>query len=462
MSHNTQAVVLAAGRSTRFKRKKSKLLAKICGRPMVAFPLKVLERLHIHATVVLGHQADAIKEAIAAEHIQDVACVLQEKSIGTADAVLCSKKHWTQDNILILNADVPLLTEDLVVDLLERHAKSGAVLSFLSTHVFNPKGYGRVVEEDGVTKIYEEKGCPEQYRDVTKVNAGVYVIKRSFLEESLGKVEKDVVSGEFYLTDLLALASEQGHTIQAIPTSFDAVRGVNTLQELWEVEQVLRAKLIKHWMDNGVRFELAQSIHLDLEVEIGAGSFIGTGAHILGKSKIGEDCFVGAFSIIDNTTIGDEVTVHSHSVIQDSALGQGSAVGPFARLRHNACLAQGAHIGNFVEVKNSTVGQGSKAKHLAYIGDAQVGKTVNIGAGTVFCNYDGFQKSKTIIKDSVFIGSNSTLIAPVEIAQGAYTAAGSVINKDVPEKALAIARARQENKEGYVAKLEARGKKKTT
>ncbi len=249
------------------------------------------------------------------------------------------------------------------------------------------------------------------------------------------------------------MAGDSGLAVQALSVPFDDVRGVNTLQELWEVEQIKRSELIKHWMLRGVRFELAQSIHLDIDIEIGAGSFIGTGVHLLRGTKIGEECFLGAFSILANSQVGDGSTVHSHSVIQDSSIGCNVHVGPFARIRENGVIGDNAEIGNFVEVKNSTIGDKSKAKHLSYIGDAHIGSQVNIGAGTITCNYDGARKYKTIIEDNVFVGSNNTLVAPLHIGKESYTAAGSIITKDVPSESLAIGRARQENKIGYAREL---------
>jgi len=450
---SVRAIVLAAGQSSRFKRKKSKLLSKICGREMVLFPLKILEKFKIPVALVLGYQADEIKEVVEKSCAVPVDYFLQHERLGTGDAVLCAQEKWDQDNILILNGDVPLLTPELISNLLEKHVKEDATVSFIATRMVNPTGYGRVVEENEKIKIIEEKDCPEKFCEINKVNAGIYVIKRSFLEESINKLQKSSISGELYLTDLVALASDHGLKVQVVSAAFDAVRGVNTLQELWAVEQVMRSNLIKHWMNNGVRFELAQSIHIDIEVEIGPDSFIGTGAHVLNGTKIGEGCFIAAFTILENTTVGDETTIHSHSVIQDSKIGSEVHVGPFARLRQNVTIADNATVGNFVEIKNSSLDCMSKVKHLAYLGDTTAGKNVNIGAGTIVCNYDGFTKKPTIIKDNVFIGSNNTLVAPLTIEEGAYAAAGSTITRDIPAGDLAIARARQENKTGYAKKL---------
>jgi bifunctional UDP-N-acetylglucosamine pyrophosphorylase/glucosamine-1-phosphate N-acetyltransferase len=463
LEHKTRAVVLAAGRSTRFKTKKSKLLFNVCGQSMIVYSLKALEALKIPMTLVLGYQADLIKAEVERSGIKDVQFVVQEKQLGTGHAVACSQDMWDSDDVLILNGDVPLLSEEIVSELIVSHKARNATVTFATAHVFNPAEYGRVVEQDGKIIIVEEKSCTEEQLSINLVNAGIYVMKCSFLKEHLGRISKNDATGEIFLTDLIKIAGDEDLTVQKIEVPFDNVRGVNTLQELWGVEQIKRSELIKHWMSNGVRFELAQSIHIDINVTIGAGSFIGTGVHLLGDTHIGEDCFVAAFSIVDNSKIGDRVNIHSHSVLQDSKVGNDVHVGPFARLRDNVVLGDNIEIGNFVEMKNTQMGDNSKTKHLTYLGDAKIGTEVNVGAGTIICNYDGVKKHTTKIEDKVFIGSNNTLIAPIKIGKGSYTAAGSTITNDVPSDALAIARMRQTNKEGYAKKiLDAVGKRDDT
>lgn len=449
----TRAVVLAAGKSTRFKTKKSKLLFNICGRSMILYPVKALEALDIPQTIILGSQAEHIKEEIVNAHIKNVTFVEQLEQKGTGHAVICSADTWDQENILIMSGDTPLVTSEHLRRLIFRHHEANAVVTFVTTMVMDPTGYGRIIEEDGLVQIVEEKDCSAEQRRIVRVNAGLYVIARDFLEKNINKLTPSPVTGEIYLVDLIKLASDAGLPVNMLSVPFDDVRGVNTLQELWEVEQIKRSELIRYWMHRGVRFELAQSIHLDIDIEIGAGSFIGTGVHLLRGTRIGEECFIGAFSIVANSVIGDETTVHSHSVIQDSTIGSSVHVGPFARIRENGIIGDNAEIGNFVELKNSTIGHHSKAKHLSYVGDAHVGAGVNIGAGTVTCNYDGAKKHKTMIEDGAFIGSNNTLVAPVHIGKEAYTAGGSVVTQEVPAQSLAIGRARQVNKIGYVQAL---------
>ena len=453
MFDNTRAVILAAGRSTRFGTEKSKLLYSLCGQVMILYPLKLLERLNIPITVVVGYQGEQIKEEIEKANIKNITYVTQKEPLGTGHAVATSQETWDRENVLILNGDLPLLTENIIEALVNEHANKQAEISFLSAHSLNPFGYGRVIKDKDKLAIVEEKNCTQDQRFMTLINAGIYLVSREYLTQNIDKLKLDSVSKEFYLTDLVNLASKQGLKVYTIPVPYDNVRGVNTLEELWAAEQIKRSELMKNWMAKGVRFELAQNIHLDYDVEIGMGSFIGTGVLLLKGTKIGKNCKVNAFTILYNTQVGDNCNIRSHSVIQDSKIGDNAEVGPFARLRDNVELKDNIDIGNFVEIKNSKIDDSSKIKHLTYVGDALVGKGVNIGAGTITCNYDGVNKHQTIIKDNSFIGSNNTLIAPLTIGPNAYTAGGSVINKDVPEGSLAIGRARQENKKYYTERV---------
>lgn len=446
---HTRAIILAAGKSTRFKTKKSKLLFSICGQPMILYPLNVLQDLAIPMTLVLGHQSDDVLNEVKRAGIKNVSHIIQEQQLGTGHALACSRKTWDQDNILILYGDMPLITKELIQQLLDEHAKRNATVTFFTSYVIDPTGYGRVLEQDGKFQIVEEKDCTEEQRYINRINAGIYVMKQSFLNEYLFKIDKSAVTGEIYLPELIKMACDLGLIVHAISVPFDNVRGVNTLQELWSVEQIKRSEFIKYWMSKGVRFELAQSIHIDMHVDIGPGSFIGTGVHLLGNTKIGEECFIGAFTIIDNATIGDSTMIHSHTVVQSSTVGSNVHVGPFARLHNNVVVSNNAEIGNFIEMKDTTVGLNSMTRHLCYVSDTTIGANVKIGAGTITCNFDGTKRNKTVINDNSFVGGNITLVAPVTIGKGSYVAAGSTINQDVPDHTLAIAREKQVNKVGY-------------
>ena len=420
---------------------------------MILYPLKTLEEMGIPSTLVLGHQSQEVWSEVEKSQTKNVNYVIQEQQLGTGHAVATTRQNWDQDNILILYGDMPLVNRELFEQLLTEHQEENATLSFLTTMVLDPHGYGRVIEEDDKFYIVEEKNCTPDQRQINKINAGIYLVNKKFLQSTIDLLPKNELTGEIYLTDLVKTACDQNLKVHAIPVAFDYVRGVNNLQELWAVEQIKRSEVIKNWMANGVQFELAQSIHIDIDVKIGAGSFIGTGAHLLGNTVIGEECFISAFSIVENTKIGDETVIHSHSVIQNSVIGANVHVGPFARVRKNVVIGDFSNVGNFVEIKNTHIGDHTKTKHLSYIGDATVGNNVNIGAGTIICNYDGHTKNRTEIDDNVFIGSNNTLIAPIKIGKGSYTAGGSTINKDVPDNTLAIGRSQQENKVGYADKL---------
>jgi bifunctional UDP-N-acetylglucosamine pyrophosphorylase/glucosamine-1-phosphate N-acetyltransferase len=442
---NTRAIILAAGKSTRFKTKKTKLLFSICGQTMILYPLKILESLDIPITLVLGHQADDIMHELNKKPINNLSYILQREQLGTGHAVACTQHTWDRDHVLILYGDMPLLTKELVQNLINEHVKHDNTISFFTSYVIDPIGYGRVLEKDGKFRIVEEKDCNDEQRYINRINAGIYVMKRAFLHDYISKLEKSSITGEIYLPELIRMACEAGLPVQAISVPFDNIRGVNTLQELWGVEQIKRSEFIKRWMARGVRFELAQSIHIDINVEIGPGSFIGTGAHLLGSTKIGEECFIGAFSIVEDTTLGDSSVIHSHSIVQRCFIGNNAHIGPFARLRDNSRIEDHVEIGNFVEMKNSTIGAYSKTRHLSYISDATIGSQVKTGPGLIISNFNGSQNSKTIIEDRAFVEGNNTLIAPITIGKDALVTAGSTISNNVPAATSASACVPQTN-----------------
>ncbi len=458
---NVQAIILAAGKSSRLKTGKTKLVEKICGREMILYPTKLLHSLNIPTTLVVGFQKELIEETIKKQIPSGITFVEQKEQLGTGHALACSQSLWNAQHILVMNGDMPLVTQNIIEQLYAEHMAKDAVFSFVTAHNCEPTsaGYGRVVETDTSISIIEAKEFNGDLAENCCINAGMYLIKRSFLEEHLEKLEKSSVTGEWYITDLVKLASDNKLHVETVSVSFDRIRGVNTFKELWAVEQVQKAEIIKFWMDQGVRFTIAQNVHIDQDVTIEAGSYIDSGVQLLGATKIGKNCNVGPFSLISDTTIGDESVIFSHTIVKDSILGTSVTVGPFAHVHEKSRLEDHAVIGNFVEVKRTTIGANSKAKHLSYLGDTHIGNKVNIGAGTITCNYNGTTKHTTTIEDNAFIGSNNTLVAPVTIKKNAYTAAGSTITQDVPEDALAIARERQVNKLGYAKNLKQRDEK---
>lgn len=455
MNKNLQAIILAAGASTRFNTEKTKLAEPICGQAMILFPTKLLAQFQIPTTIVVGYQQAIVRSVVQQQHGNTIQFVVQEKQEGTGHALACTKDLWEKNHILVINGDCPLTTEETIQSLYEKHIRENATISFVTA--CNPdhtsKSYGRVVKKDTIIEIVEAKDFTGDPIEHCCINAGIYIIKRDFLTNYIATLKDNNASKEFYITDLVKIASQNNNHVATISAPFDTIRGINTLQELWAAEQIKRSDLIKYWMDNGVRFSLAQNVHIDLNVQIGKGSYIGCGIHLLGSTSIGKNCRIQEFSSLENVTLGDNVNIHPHCIIKDSHIEARSEVGPFAHLKNNTHLGPDTIVGNFVEIKNSTLGKQSKAKHLIYLGDAIIGSHVNIGAGTITCNYDGVNKHKTIIKDNAFIGGNNTIIAPVVIGENAFTAAGSTITADVPDNALAIARSHQVNKHEYAKKL---------
>ena len=452
MLSNTQAIVLAAGKSTRFNTGNTKLIEKVCGQEIILYPLSVLQELNMPTTLVLGFQKNKIQQVVEKKHPEKVIFLEQQELNGTAGALRVLQSRYQSPHILVMKADIPLITTEIIETLYTQHVATNAAISFVTAHNGDPTGfsYSRVIKNGAQIFVRKAKELTiNEIQEHCCINAGIYLISRSFLETELTNLEKNTATHEYHVSDLINLATEQGLTVTMTTVPFDLVRGVNTNQELWAIEQIKRSELIKYWMDRGVRFSSAQTVHMDLDVEIGSGSFIGCSVHLISGAKIGTQCTINPFSIIENSTLGDQVIVHPHSIIKDATIGTHAKIGPFAHIQQKSTIGDNCAIGNFVETKRVTIGNHTKAKHLAYLGDAEIGSNVTIGAGTITCNYDGKNKHTTHIKDEAFIGTNNSLVAPVTIEKRAFTAAGSVITEKVPEGALAIARARQVNKENY-------------
>lgn len=452
--HNIQALILAAGKAKRFKTNTSKLLQKLCGQEMVLYITKALSELNIETAAIVGYQKEAVIDIIKQHHGESVTFISQEKQEGTGHAVLCSKHVWNKDLILILNGDMPLVTSKIIQQIYEKHRATNATITLAVAHDIDPSGaYGRIVQTGNKLAIVEAKEFTGDIEDHPFINAGIYLVQREFLETAITTLNRSTVSNEFYLTDIVKIASDADKIITPVIVPFDCVRGINNFKELWAAEQILRSELINHWMLEGVRFTLPHTNHLDNSVTIGSGSIIQSGVQLFGNTHIGNNCHIHSFSVLNNATLEDNVTVLPHTVIDNSIIKTDALVGPYAHIHSNTIIGEHATVGNFAETKKSTLGAHSKVKHLSYLGDASVGEHVNIGAGSITCNYDGKNKHTTTIENNVFIGSNNTLVAPITIHSGAYTAAGSVITEDVPANALAIARSRQTNKEEYARLL---------
>ena len=456
MIADIQAIVLAGGMTKRFNSGKTKLKEKLCGKELLLYPLSLLKSLNIPTTIVVGFQSDSIKQTVEQTYPDTFSYVEQPVQEGTAHAVQQSKPTWNQQNILIMKADIPLLKTELIEKLYKKHTESNTALTFAYAHNNDPSGcaYDKVVKTNDRFSI---KNAAELEAETTEeyccIDGGLYIVSKVFLEQYITQIKRKKHTNEYHISDLVDIANSAQQTVTAVSVPFDQIRGISTFQELWAAEQVKRSELIKQWMDRGVRFSAAQTVHMDLDIKIGSGSFIGCGVHLTSGTVVGNNCTIGPFSILKNTQLGDNVRIEPYSILHDTKVGNECIIGPFAHLQEETVIGNNCHVGNFVELKRSTTGDRTKVKHLAYLGDAQIGSHVNIGAGSITCNYNGKEKHTTTINDNVFIGTNNSLIAPITIGKGAFTAAGSVITNDVPQDALAIARAKQTNKEGYARKL---------
>ncbi|MBD8016762.1 bifunctional UDP-N-acetylglucosamine diphosphorylase/glucosamine-1-phosphate N-acetyltransferase GlmU [Planococcus wigleyi] len=451
---NTYAVILAAGQGTRMKSKLYKVLHPVCGMPMVEHVTGNVEQLGVEKIVtVVGHGAEKVQQQLGDKSEY----ALQAEQLGTAHAVqqTASLIEGLEGTTLVVCGDTPLIRPETMQALLDQHAETQAKATILTAIAENPTGYGRILRNSAgiVEKIVEQKDASPEEQQVKEINTGTYCFDNKALFEALKLVSNDNVQGEYYLPDVIEILQKQGEIVAAYATdSFDETLGVNDRVALSQAEGIMRKRIAEKHMRAGVSIIDPATAYISAQAEIGADTIIHPNVTIDGNSKIGEDCIISSNTHIVNSVIGDRTIIRS-SEIHDSSIGTDTAVGPFAHIRPQTVLGNDVKIGNFVEVKKSEVGNDSKVSHLSYIGDAQVGTGVNIGCGTITVNYDGKNKFQTVIEDDTFIGCNSNLIAPVTVGKGSYVAAGSTISKDVPEDSLAIARARQENKEGYANKL---------
>lgn len=451
---NTYAIVLAAGQGTRMKSDLYKVLHPVCGKSMVAHVIDNIGELGTERIVtIVGHGAEKVEETLGDKSEY----VLQQEQLGTAHAVQQAEALLgnLDGTTIVVCGDTPLIRSETMGALIAHHKASAAKATILTAITDNPTGYGRIIRaEDGqVLRNVEQKDATLEEQQVTEINTGTYCFDNKALFDALKKVRNDNAQGEYYLPDVIGILQSEGASVAAYATEdFSETLGINDRVVLAEAEQVMRQRLAEQHMRNGVTIINPANTYISADAKIGRDTILQPGAMIEGDAVIGEGCTIGPNSQIVNSVIGDRTTIHS-SVVRDSKIGTDTTVGPFAHIRPETDLGNHVRIGNFVEVKKSTLGDGSKAAHLSYIGDANVGSAVNFGCGTIVVNYDGKKKHLTTVEDDAFIGCNSNLIAPVTIGEGAYVAAGSTISKDVPKDSLAIGRVRQENKEGYVSKL---------
>jgi len=456
MKSPINVVILAAGLGTRMKSKRAKVLHRAGGLTLVEHVVNAATGItpSEHVTVAVGRQADQVKTSLAHAGVQFVE---QKEQKGTGHALLmCRDALASQGGLVVVTyGDGPLLSRATLQQLVDRQASSDAAATLITTRLADPTGYGRIIEgKDGeVQAIVEQKAATPQQLAIPLINSGIYCFRADLLWEHIGEIGTDNPAHEYYLTDIVEILNRAGHKVAALEVSdSQELLGINTRAELAVVDKIFRDRKVRELMLEGVTIEKPETVTIDCAVRIGADSIVGPFAQILGQTTIGEDCRIGACSIIENSKLADRVQVAAFTSVADSQVEAESKIGPFARLRDGNRVGARARIGNFVELKNTQFGAGAKASHLAYLGDAEIGDQTNIGAGAITCNYDGVQKHRTRIGKDAFVGSNSTLVAPIQIGDGSYIGAGSVITDPVPEKALALGRARQVVKEGWAAK----------
>jgi bifunctional UDP-N-acetylglucosamine pyrophosphorylase/glucosamine-1-phosphate N-acetyltransferase len=439
-------VILAAGKGTRMKSDLVKVLHPIAGSPMLSYSLDLARSLKpSRLVVVVGFQAELVQEKCKAE---DVAFAIQKEQLGTGHAVQTAQPalQGFRGTVLILSGDVPLLTVETTKDFLQAHQDRQATLSVMTVELENPRGYGRVFRHaDGsLLRITEDKDLKSGEEDVREINTGIYCVDADFLFSALAQVTPQNAQKEYYLTDIVARASaEKKRVFPFLAQDSLEVMGINTRVELARASQGMRRKIAERHMLEGVTLIDPETAYIDREVKIGRDTVIHPNCHLLGKTSLGVGCSIEPGCKISNTQVGNRVTIKTSSVISECRIEDRVEVGPFAHLRPETLLREGSRIGNFVEVKKSVIGRGTKANHLTYIGDATLGEKINVGAGTITCNYDGQKKHPTVIEDGVFIGSNTALVAPVRIERNSVIGAGSTITKQVPPDTLAVARGKQ-------------------
>ena len=445
-----KAIILAAGEGSRMKSKKAKVLHEVLGKPMILRVLQTAQQAGLtEIAVITGHQAQQVEEALAG---QDVVFFRQDQQLGTGHAVMQAEAFLEKDaDILILYGDTPLMESRTIQRLLDQQEASGAAVTVVSAQVDDPTGYGRIVRDEAgkFARIVEHKDATAQQRQIQEINTGIYCFDGGALQQALGRIQNDNAQGEYYLPDALALILADGREVNVLQAE-DAGEflGINTRSQLADAQRALQRRINQRLMEEGVTILDPNSTFIGEEVQIGMDTIIRPQTHLEGKTVIGENCEIGPCCRLTDMIVGNQTQIQ-FTVAMESKIGDETKVGPYAYIRPNCVIGDHIKVGDFVEVKNSVIGNGTKISHLTYVGDSDVGERINFGCGTVTVNYDGKKKYRTTIEDDVFIGCNANLVAPVTLKQGSYVAAGSTITKDVPENALAVARTRQSNLEGW-------------
>lgn len=444
--------IMAAGKGTRLKSKHPKVLNEVGGKSLLAHVIAAAEQAVRPEDIfaIIGFQADRVRQAVEGTGVQ---FVVQEPQRGTGHALMCASealKHY--DHVIVLSGDAPLISSTTIAKLRDFHLQHRPAMTILSARLENPTGYGRIVRKGKeVQAVVEEKSCTPAQRKMREINSGFYVFAVKPLYAYIDKLKTDNPHSEYYLTDMAEVFRRAKQRVLAVePNNPAEILGSNTRAELVELDRKLRSEKCTQLMSSGVTIFYPETCVIDTDVEVGADTIIEPFVQLLGRTRIGSDCRVRSYSVIQNSQVGDNVTIRPGCVLDEARVANGALLGPYSHLRPGSEIGEGAHVGNFVETKKVRLGKGSKANHLTYLGDAEIGAGVNIGAGTITCNYDGVHKHTTIIEDDVFVGSDATLVAPVKLGKGSYVAAASCITEDVPADSLALARSKQIVKEGWV------------
>lgn len=456
MKSNTKlaVVIMAAGKGTRLKSQRPKVLHEIGGKPLLAHVIAAASRIVAPADiyVVIGHQAEKVLAAVA---YTGVAFVEQIEQRGTGHAIQCAREAIDgYENILVLSGDVPLIHPETIAEVWKFHQAEQAAMTILTAAPIDPDGYGRIVrkvpDSPEIEAIVEQKALTVEQQSIAEINSGIYAFRTAPLLAHLDRLDANNANNEVILTDMAGLLRAAGERVVAIQAAEAAeVLGANTIAELVALDATLRAATASRLMAQGVTIFRPETCVIDTEVEVAPDTVIEPFVQLLGRTRIGAGCLIRSYSVIEDCALGDRILVRQSCVLAGSTIADGAKIGPFAHLRPGCEIGEEAHVGNFVETKKTKMGKGAKANHLTYLGDAEVGERTNIGAGTITCNYDGVRKHATRIGKDAFVGSDSTLVAPVTVGDGAYIGAGSCITKDVPANSLAVGRARQIVKEGW-------------
>ena len=458
--------IMAAGKGTRLKSRHPKVLHQIAGKTLLAHVVAAASKIVPPSNIfaIIGHEADLVREALRSTGIQ---FVVQHEQKGTGHAIMTAREALVGfSHVLVLSGDVPLIDPKTIARVRDFHVAKGSSMTILTAEPPDPFGYGRVFRKlkgaeltDEVDRIVEQKSLQGDEGKQREINSGIYAFAVGPLYAHIDRLTTDNLAGEFYLTDMASVLGKAGEKVLAMRANdSNEVLGVNTRRELAELDAKLRAKKTDALMAAGTTIFRPETCDIDAEVEVGADTVIEPFVQLIGQTRIGSDCRIRSYAVISNCQIGDNVLVRPGCIMEDSVVRSGAQLGPYSHLRPGSDIGEGAHVGNFVETKQAKLGKRSKANHLSYLGNAVIGEGVNIGAGTITCNYDGVNKHGTVIEDGAFIGSDATLVAPVRVGSGAYVGAASCITEDVPADALAVGRGRQVNKPNWAAEKRKTGK----